>query len=352
MNNIHDLRLLRRVAAASFRVLSLAGLSSTFSAAALAATDIDQTEAKTKAHDNVPGTQQGSSNLPAGATQDIGHDAMKDMDHGKMPDMHHEGMENMPKPSDKGSKESMGEMRMAPMQGGKAPSDARDPDAYADGAVHGPMRGMDMADDASHAYLLLDKFEVARERGFRLDAQGWYGGDRSKLWLEVDGERQKGKLGATRAEALWDRTFATYWSSQLGVRHDFGEGPGRNWAALGVQGLAPYWFEAQATLYAGESGRTAARVEFDYELFITQRLALQPNVEANLYGKNDRSRHIGSGLSEIEAGLRLRYEISRQFAPYIGVSWRRKFGNTASFARAAGEEGSDTKFVAGVRVWF
>ena len=161
-----------------------------------------------------------------------------------------------------------------------------------------------------------------------------------------------GKLGATRTEALWDRSFATYWSSQVGVRHDFGEGPGRNWAALGVQGLAPYWFEAQATFYVGDSGRTAARAELDYELLITQRLVLQPNVEVNFYGKNDRARHIGSGLSDIEAGLRLRYEISRQFAPYIGVSWKRKFGNTAGSARAAGEDVLDTKFVAGIRIWF
>ncbi len=247
---------------------------------------------------------------------------------------------------------SMDEMKVGPMQGGKPPPDARDPDAYAEGLAHGPMRGMDMADDARHAYLLLDKFEFARERSFRLDAQSWYGGDRNKLWLEVDGERQDRKLGATRTEALWDRAFATYWSSQLGVRHDFGEGPGRNWAALGVQGLAPWWFEAQATFYAGESGRTAARAELDYELLITQRLVLQPNVEVNVYGKNDRARNIGSGLSDIEAGLRLRYEISRQFAPYIGVSWKRKFGNTAGFARAAGEDVRDTKFVAGIRIWF
>ncbi len=244
------------------------------------------------------------------------------------------------------------DMQMENMQGGKPPPDARDPDVYAEGVARGPMHGMDMADDASHAYLLLDKFEYLRSRGFRLDAQGWYGGDRDKLWLEVDGERKDSKLRGTRTEALWDRTFSTYWSSQLGARHDFGDGPGRNWAAFGVQGLAPYWFELQATAYVGESGRTAARAEFDYQQLLTQRLVLQPNIEINLYGKNDRARNIGSGLSEIEAGLRLRYEITRQFAPYIGVSWRRKFGNTAAFARATGEDVRDTKLVAGVRVWF
>ncbi len=249
------------------------------------------------------------------------------------------------------AEEPMG-MQMGPMQGGTPPLDARDPDAYAEGVGRGHMRGMDMADDAAHAYLLLDKLELARERRFRLDAQAWYGGDRDKLWLEADGERKDGRLGATRAEALWDRTIATYWSSQLGVRHDFGEGPGRNWAALGVQGLAPYWFELQATAYVGESGRTALRAELDYDQLITQRLVLQPNIEVSFYGKNDRSRNIGSGLSDIDAGLRLRYEITRQFAPYIGVSWRRKFGNTARFTRATGENVRGTKFVAGVRLWF
>lgn len=334
MNNIRRSRFFLRMTLTASSCIAAAGLSLAFGGPAFAA---DQAEPKAKGPASV---------------------ADRKMD--SMPGMKHEGMDGMQKADGKetmksGSMESMGSegnMQMGPMQGGKPPPDARDPDANAEGVTHAMMPGMDMADDHFFGYVLLDKFEYARERTFRLDGQAWYGGDRDKLWLKADGERTKGKLGATRTEALWARTFATYWSSQLGVRHDFADGPGRNWAALGVQGLAPYWFDVQATAYIGQSGRTAARVEFDYDQLITQRLVLQPNIEVNVYGKSDRQRNIGSGLSDIEAGLRLRYEIKRQFAPYIGVSWRRKFGNTASYSRAAGEDVSDAKFVTGIRIWF
>lgn len=119
-----------------------------------------------------------------------------------------------------------------------------------------------------------------------------------------------------------------------------------------MQGLAPYWFEVEATAYVGENGRSAVRAEASYDLLFTQRLILQPNVEINLYGKNDPAREIGSGLSDVDFGLRLRYEIRRQFAPYVGVSWQRKFGKTADFARADGKATRDTRFVVGVRIWF
>ncbi|EQD70574.1 Copper resistance B precursor, partial [mine drainage metagenome] len=127
-----------------------------------------------------------------------------------------------------------------------------------------------------------------------------------------------------------------FWDSTLGVRHDFGNGPGRNWAAFGVQGLAPYWFDIEATGYVGAGGRTAARFKAEYELLITQRLILQPEFEANLYGKPDPAWRLGSGLSDASLGLRLRYEIRREFAPYIGVVWQRVFGGTADLRRAEG----------------
>ena len=195
------------------------------------------------------------------------------------------------------------------------------------------MPGMDMADDTPHASLILDRLEAFHTRdgnGQALDAQAWYGGDIDKLWLKLDGERTNGRLGATRMEALWNHAIAPYWGLQLGVRHDVGDGPSRNWAAFGVQGLAPYWFEVQATAYVGPQGRTALRFEAEYELLLTQRLVLQPNVKASVYGKRDPERSIGAGLSDVEAGLRLRYEITRKFAPYIGVVWNRKFGGTAA----------------------
>jgi copper resistance protein B len=285
------------------------------------------------------------------------HGNMEDMDHSKMQGMNHGNMENMDHSKMEGmdhGKMDMGSM-MESMQGGSAPPNARDPDVYADGLSLGRMPGMDMEDDKLRAQLMIDRLEAFRTsdgHGQAIDAQGWIGGDTNKLWLKVDGERNEGKLGATRTEALWNHAIATYWGLQTGIRHDFGDGPGRTWAALGVQGLAPYWFDVQATAYVGQGGRTALRFEPEYDLLLTQRLILQPNAKLNLYGKKDPERGIGSGLSDIEAGLRLRYEFSRKFAPYIGVVYNRKFGSTADYATQAGKPAGETKLVGGVRIWF
>ena len=241
------------------------------------------------------------------------------------------------------------------MQGGEAPPGARDPDAYAEGLENGHMPGMDMADNATHAQVLLDRveqFHSSRGNGQAIAAQAWAGGDIDKLWLMVEGERENGRLGATRAEALWNHAIAPYWGLQAGARHDFGGGPGRTWASFGVQGLSPYWFDVRATAYVGQGGRTALRLEAEYDLLLTQRLVLQPAVQLSLHGRNDPDRRIGAGLSGIEAGLRLRYEISRKFAPYIGVVWSGKFGDTARYARDAGDAFRELRFVAGLRLWF
>lgn len=240
------------------------------------------------------------------------------------------------------------------MQGGRAPPGARSPD-YSDGYGYGSMRGMNMADDASHAMLLLDQLEYVHSdagNGLGLDAQGWYGGDLNKAWFKADGEGRSARLEDLRVEALWDHTVAIYWDTQLGVRHDFGEGPGRTWAAFGVQGLAPYWFDVEASAYVGPTGRTAARLEVEYQILFTQRLILTPDVEINLYGRDDSARGIGSGLSNAEFGLRLRYEIRRQFAPYVGIVWNQAFGATADYAHENGEPRLDRQLVAGVRIWF
>jgi copper resistance protein B len=275
------------------------------------------------------------------------------MDHSNMPGMDQGSTKDMQKPGSQKPQSSTGGMEMGPMQGGKPPPDARDPDAYAEGTRNRGLPGMDMADTQLIGFLLIDRLEFSpRNDTLTFDSQAWFGGDYNKLWLKAEGDRTAGRFGATRTEALWDRPFATYWSSQLGIRHDFAGGPGRNWAAIGVQGLARYWFDVEATAYVGDSGRTAARLEAEYDLLLTQRLILQPKFEANVYGKSDPRRDIGSGLSDVDLGLRLRYEIKRQFAPYIGISWRRKFGNTADLARAAGEDVRSTNFVAGVRMWF
>jgi copper resistance protein B len=151
---------------------------------------------------------------------------------------------------------------------------------------------------------------------------------------------------------VWDRIISSWWSFQAGARQDFGEGPSRTWASIGLQGMAPYHFEIDATLYVGEQGRTAARLAGEYDLLITQRLILQPEIELEFYGKDDPANGIGSGLSEAGLGLRFRYEIRRELAPYVGVQWERKLGGTADLARNEGHDDSEVLFVAGLRAWF
>jgi copper resistance protein B len=214
---------------------------------------------------------------------------------------------------------------------------------------------MQMDDTARTSMVLFDQFEwrnTADGNALAWDAEGWYGGDTNKVWLRSEGERVAGATQNARADLLWDHAVARWWSVQAGGRQDFGAGPARTWAAIGVQGLAPYWFNTEATFYVGAQGRTAVRLKSEYELLFTQRLILQPEAEANLYGKADPERKLGSGLSDLEVGLRLRYEVRREFAPYLGVVWSREFGGTADRARESGANPSDVQFVAGVRAWF
>jgi copper resistance protein B len=214
---------------------------------------------------------------------------------------------------------------------------------------------MQMDDTARTAMVLFDQLEwrnAAAGSAAVWDAEGWYGGDYNKIWLRTEGERVGGTTQGARADLLWDRIFARWWSIQAGVRQDFGQGPARTWAAIGVQGLAPYWFDTEATFYVADQGRTALRLKMEYELLFTQRLILQAEGEANLYGKSDPARELGSGLSDLEIGLRLRYEVRRQFAPYVGVVWSRQFGGTADQVRASGGDVSEVQFVAGLRAWF
>ena len=252
-----------------------------------------------------------------------------------------------------------GEMKM---QGGKAPADARDPHAYSGGYTLesgpytlGPGLRLRLGDEKVFASVLFDTLEGVRSNGSNsgaYDVIARIGRDYNKLVIKAEGEVVGGKLTEARTEALWSHAVATFWDAQLGLRQDSGTGPGRTWLAFGVQGLAPYWFEVDATAYVGQGGRTALRLGAEYELLITQKLILQPRIEANFFGKSDPARDIGKGLSDISTGIRLRYEFSRQFAPYIGVEWANRFGATADMARAAGEPTRQTRYVAGVRFWF
>lgn len=185
------------------------------------------------------------------------------------------------------------------------------------------------------------------------EGDAWYGGDFNKVWFKTEGERLNGKTETAEAELYWSRAIAPFWDLQVGARREFQpDKPSRNWAAVAVQGLAPYFFETNATLYVGEAGRTNLRLESEYELLLTQRLILSPDIEVNFHGKEDHDRGIGDGLTELELGLRLRYEFSRKFAPYVGVNWERLYGETADLADARGEDIEHTQAVVGIRAWF
>jgi copper resistance protein B len=215
---------------------------------------------------------------------------------------------------------------------------------------------MQMDDAGTRSMLLIDRWErsasTSGDYATAWEAEGWWGNDLNRLWLKTEGERGSAGTDDGRLEALWSHAWTSFWDAQLGVRQDFGQGPDRQWVALGVEGLAPYWFETQATFYVGEQGRTAARFEASYELRFTQRLILQPKLELNLYGRDDPQRGISSGLSDLEAGLRLRYEFSRKFAPYVGVNWTRRYGSLDNVPGAVELHARETTWVAGVRFWF
>jgi copper resistance protein B len=189
--------------------------------------------------------------------------------------------------------------------------------------------------------------------GFHWDGEGWFGGDIDRLVIKSEGAVAFGE-GVEDAEiqALYSHAIGPYFNLQAGIRQDFGPGPSRTHAVIGFEGLAPYWFEVEGALFLSDKGDLLARLSGYYDQRITQRLILQPRAEFNLAAQDVPRTGIGSGLSDVDLGLRLRYEIAREFAPYLGVSWERKVGDTARFARLAGDDPSSVGLVVGVRAWF
>lgn len=291
--------------------------------------------------------------LAAAQAAQMDHAGMTGMDHGSMdhgqapsPDSpeSHQGMDHAEANHDAPAAD-------APPVGSLPASDGEGPRGYDSYGIH-----PHMMDNAPTWQVLFDKFGASRNRdgqnALEWDGRFWFGTATDRLLVKSEGERESGGGSDGKVEAFWSHAISPFWDLQLGARRDIGAGPKRNWAAVGVEGLLPYNIELTATAYAGPSGRSALALKAEYDLLLTQRLIFTPELQASVYGKNDPQRGIGSGLSRGSLSLRLRYEVTREFAPYVGVSFERKFGQTASYASDAGESRSQAAVIAGVRFWF
>ena len=221
-----------------------------------------------------------------------------------------------------------------------------------------PYGGEPVMDQTIIWHVVFDQLE-GRTNGpdteLRWDGEGWVGTDYNRLWLRFEGFwDQEGKVEDGDIEAFYDRPipFLRSFDWQAGVRFDLDSNPGRTWGAVGIEGLAPGFFNLRTTVYARDAGHFAARLHGSYDVLLTNRLIAQPEVEMNFYSKSDPARGVGSGPAELDTGLRLRYEFSRKFAPYIGVAYTGQYGDTATFARHEGRGVDDVRFIFGIRVWY
>lgn len=189
--------------------------------------------------------------------------------------------------------------------------------------------------------------------GYRWEGEGWFGGDINRFVVKTEGEGNfGGPFEDAELQALYSRAIGPWFNLQAGVRHDIRPRPQRTYATLGFEGIAPYWFKVGGALFVSDKGDLLARFEGYYDQRITQKLILQPRTELNFAAQDVPETGVGSGLSDVEIGVRLRYEIVREFAPYAGIEWVRKVGDTARYARLAGEDSDVVNFVAGIRFWF
>lgn len=317
--------------------------------------------------------------MDRGAMQGMDHSSMPGMDHSAMPGMAApaqdrqatQPMPGMQMPADEHSGHDMQAMPGMAMEGmqqtgtalpaGNAPAPPVPTDHAAD-RVFGPQEMMEArhhlaqhgGQTFSQVLLNIAEYQIHSGRdGFRWDGEAWWGGDINRLWIKSEGEGELRRgLDTADVQALYSRAIDPYFNLQAGVRQDFGRGPKRTYATIGVEGLAPGFFEVEGALFLSNKGDVLARAEGYYDQRITQRLILQPRAELNFAAQDVPETGTGSGLVDAEVGLRLRYEIRREFAPYVGVSYLRKTGDTARFARAAGEDVHATSFVLGVRAWF
>ena len=243
----------------------------------------------------------------------------------------------------------------APPEAGSGPPRAADA-IWGANAMRGSRRELQqMHGDYPLSWFQADRAEVQVRDGadaYLWDLQGYYGGPTSRFWYKSEGEGQFGqRVDNAEFQALYSHAIAAFFDVQAGVRQDV-TGPDTTYAVLGIQGLAPYMFELDAALFLSHRGDLTARIEVELDQRITQRLIVQPRAELNLAAQDVPQLGIGAGLDSIEIGVRLRYEIVREFAPYIGVEQSWRVGRGVDFARAAGDAPRSASLVLGVRLWF
>jgi len=197
----------------------------------------------------------------------------------------------------------------------------------------------------------VDKLEYrTKNEDLKFHIYSFYGGDYHKLWVDVEGEKglKNSKWLLKRADLLFVRAISSFWDLRAGLGYAGSNEGGRSKLVLGVKGLAPYWFEVDANLNLTNKGELYGKLEAEYDLLLTQRLILQPNLKVLASTKKIEPLEVGSGLSKTELALRLRYEIKREFAPYVGISWERHFGQTKEMVG----ERDLINFLVGLKTWF
>ncbi len=289
-------------------------------------------------HSKMQGMDHSKMQMPAAKP------AQPAMDHSKMQGMDHSKMGGMA-----GMDHSKMDMKAS---GPKIPVSDGSVDEY----IPMPFPGaMHMVDDPFLSKFIIDRFEVIDsdkdDKPILLEAEAWFGKDLHKLWLKTEVEQVGSETEEAELQALYSHAISPYWDIQAGLRKDF-KPVEREWFALGVKGIAPYYFDVDAALFFGKGGKTAASISAEYELMLSQKTAVVPELEVNFFGQDDPEMGVGSGLSDMNFSLRLQHEFRREFAPYFGVTWTKLFGGTADYARDEGEDTSDARFMVGVHAWF
>lgn len=315
-------------------------------------------------HSSMPGMDH--SSMPG-----MDHSSMPGMDHSSMPGMKPGPVPAMPRNASPAQKAPDGGMAPIPPGGGPSgtalpagsdPAPSPPLDHYADRQFDkvemDRARAAMMREQGGQPFYLvmlnLAELQVYRgELGYRWDGEAWFGGDINRFTFKSEGGGNvREGVDAAEVQALYSRAIGPYFNLQVGVRQDLSAPLHQTYATFGFEGLAPYWFEVSGALFLSTRGNLLARLKGYYDQNITQRLILQPRVELNFAAQNIPEDAVGAGLTNAELGLRLRYEITREFAPYIGISYDTKVGQTATYASQEGRASSVLSFVAGVRVWF